>query len=398
MPQGYNRQAVLTLPAKEATVVYLEAAVVASNPLQNALGLWKWIMGKDKARMLHLSVNRNNLQKRTNCNGWNPTVSAGINGETIEVTDFELNGEQCPDEFDEGCLRELASPMGNASSYFRGTAEQRALLAAIVQGLARSLSNDIYNICYFGDKNIRAKTAAGFYGENPYPDDPKQREQMFSMLEQMDGIWAEIYGRVASTNERGGIAYVDTNNGTIIGNATRPENVVDFFRSMKAKAKPQLRQWRDTTNRTFQKPVFLVQEGIFEAYKEFLRTQQNEIGHQFILDGSPVEDVLRFDGHLVILVPEWEMHDAEMGRISTDGQNAGYSNNQRALFTVLGNFTGVANMSNIEGSANTALAVEQPEGIQYKGKVFMYAAYGFGVGIAQPDLMVAGYSSNPDFI
>lgn len=398
MPQVQNRQAVLQLPPKEATTVYLEAAVNYNNPLQNSMRLWKWVMGKDKVRMLHLSVNRNNLQKRTNCNGWNPTVSAGLNGGTIKVTDFELNGEQCPDEFDEGYMREMREPLANASTYFKGTPQQQQLLAAIVQGLSRGISSDIYSICYFGDKNIRANVAAGFYGENPYPDNPVERENMLSMLEQMDGIWTEIYGRVASTNEKGGIVYVDTNDGTINGNATRPENVVDYFRSMKAAAKPQLRQWRDQTNQTFQKPVYLVQEGLFEAYKEYLRTQQNEIGHKFILDGEAVEGVLRFDGHLVILVPEWEMHDAEMGRVSTDGQNAGYSNNQRALFTVLENFTGVANMSPIEGNPNTALAVEKPEGVQFKGKVFMYASYGFGVGIAQPDLVVAGYSSNPSFI
>lgn len=397
MPQVFNRDYVTALPPEQAVEVYLEPAVNANNPLQNALGLWEWAMGKDKHRMLHLSVNRNNLQKRTNCSTWNPTVSAGMRGETIEVTDFELNGEQCPDEFEVGYMRELSQPLGSATTYFRGTAEQQALQAAIVRGLSRNLSDDIYKILYFGDKNLQARIDAGVYGDDPYPSDPVQRAQMIHMLSQMDGIWTEIEARTRATGQ-GSIRYVSTNDGTIAGNAMRPENVVEYFKSLKAAASPQLKRWRDQTNQVFQKPVFLVQDGIFEAYKEYLRTQNNTIGHQFILDSEPVEDVLRFDGHLVILVPEWEMHDAEMGRISSDGQNIGYSNNQRALFTVLRNFTGVANMTGIEADTSNALVVQQSPLIQDKGKTYMYAAYGFGVGVAQPDLVVAGYASSATYL
>lgn len=393
MPQVFNPEFLLDLPVEVTQRLYLEAAVEHDNPFINRLGLWRTEFGKTKMRMSHLRVNRNNLRPRSNCETWNPTVRYGLTPDSIQVTDYELNGEQCPDEFDAQCLREMRAPLGAGAPTFGGTPELDALRGAMVRILARSLSSDIAKVASFSDSDIRAKVKSGLYASTPYADDPKQAEALYLMLEQQDGIWTEIEARTQSSNPDAKIAYVDSNDGTQAGNATRPENVTDFFDSMIAAATPQLQGWFDQTNPVFGMPVFIVQNGIFQAYKKYLRSQNLESAYKLSMEGEIVRDVLEHDGYLVFNERNWDMYDAELGRVGLDGK----SKVQRALFTVPGNLTLLANMNSLESQPGTGLILQQSPLIKDKGKTWIYASYGLGVGVAQPDLMVAAYNSSTTF-
>lgn len=390
--ENINKTYLLDLPVEQAQKLYLEAALIADNPLQNKLGLFTIVPGVDKYKMLQMRMNSNNLQPKSSCDTWNPTVRSGLSADTVRVTDYEMNAEFCPDEFDAGCSRYLRQPLGQGGA----PDVLDPIKAAIVTLLRRSLSNDIYNTAWFSDENIRAKVAEGFYGEDPYALDPVQKERAMIMLEQQDGIWAEIEARTRSTSITGKIAYVDTNDGDDTGNATRPENITSFLDDMITSASAQLRGWhyQNSTN-TFDKPVFYLQGGLFRAYKRYLQSRELEASHQFMLDGETVRGTLMYDGYLVIEIPEWEAHDANMGRKSTSGTNIGYSSKQRALFTTLGNLTIVANMN--ENEAESGLTVQVSPLIKDKKKTWMYADMGFGFGVAQSDLIVAGYNSSTTF-
>lgn len=392
-----NRGFIVNLPVQEARKLYLEPAVYGPNPLKNELGLIDWTMGKDKVTMSHLRSNRFNLQPKAPCDKWNPTVRYGMRPDSLNVTDYELNGEQCPDEFEDGCLRLMQGTLGQGTvPEFGGTPEANALWNAMITSLSNSLAGDINPLFYFSDPDIRAKAEAGVYGEDPFPLDPVQRERMFTMLEQQVGIWAEIEARTQETNTAARINYVDTNDGTEGGNATRPENIVDFMTDLVRNSTHILRQWYSPTA-AFAQPVILLQTGLYMAYKSYLRSGGTEAAYQFSLNGEVQRDSLMFDGYPVIHMPEWEQHDMDMGRVSASGTNRGYSSKQRALFTVLGNLSGIANLSSIASQPGSGLLIQQSPLLKDKGLYYMYANYGLGAGIAQPELMTAAYNSSTTF-
>ena len=379
----------MDLPVEQASELYLEPALVDSNPLQNQFNMFRIITGKTKARMTHMQVNENNLQPKAPCGVWNPTPRFGLRPEEIQVTDYELNGEQCPDEFDVACLREMRRPLGEGTiPTFGGTPYMDKFKAAMIRLLARSLGNDIYKVVEFSDVNIREKVAAGFYGELPYPNDPAARERMFVMLEQQNGIWSEIEARVRSTNDRARIGYVDTNDGSAAGNATRPENVTDFFDEMIAQASPELQGWYDQTSPGTGKPFFRVSGNIFQAYKSYLRSMNTEMAHRMIIEGTAVRDALEYDGYAVLHISEWDKFDGTMGRRGSIA---------RAQFTVSENMTILANMNGTDAQPGSGLVVQQSPLLKDKGIFWMYADYGLGMGIAQPELMVAAYNSSTTF-
>lgn len=383
--QSFAQSLILDLPREEAVNLYLRATTVQDNPLQARLGLIDWNFGVDKMKMLHLRSNSANLQPKRGCAEWNPTVRAGLDADTIRVTDYEVNGEQCPDEFNVGTSRLLRGPLGQGEA--PGVPDP--LTNALLTMLRRSLAGDLYDVVYFSDENIRQDIAA-----TAYPDSPVLRERFLTMLEQQSGIWPEIIARTTTTNKSAKIAYVDSNDGTAAGNATRAENIADFFDDMAAAASPELANWHQSNQQgTFDKPVFLVQTGLWRAYKKYLRTLGTEIAHQFILDGEIMRDTLMHDGYLVVHVPEWEAHDRKAGRATVGNM----STTQRALFTVLGNITGLANMNDIEGQPGRGLAIQRSPLLKDKGKMYMYADYGIGMGVAQPELMVASYNSSTNF-
>ena len=386
-----NPEFIIDLPVEEASKLYLEPAVVANNPFQSAgLRMFRTEFGKRKLRMNHLRVNRNNLQPKAPCDVWNPTPRFALRPESLVTTDYELNGEQCPDEFDARCLQEMRGPLGKGTvPEFGGTPELDALLSAMVRLLSRELTNDIYKIVYWSDTDIRAKAAAGFYGELPYVDNPAARERLFTMLEQQNGVWSEIEARTQTTNERARIAYVDSNDGTIAGNATRAENVTDFFDEMIAQASPLLAGWYDQSQPAYGMPFFAVDGKFFRAYKAYLRSLGTEMANRLIIDGEAVRDSLEYDGYAVVHVREWDAFDAEMGRTG---------NTARALFTVPENLTLLANMENSQLQPGSGLLVQKSPLLKDKGKVWMYADYSLGMGIAQPELMVAAYNSSTNFL
>lgn len=392
--ENYNKTYLLDLPVQEAQKLYLEAAIVADNPLQNNLGLFTVEMGKDKFKMLQMRMHDNNLQPKSGCDTWNPTVRAGLSADTISVTDYEMNGEYCGDEFDAGCARLMRQPLGEGAA----ASGLNEFDNAMVTMLRRSLQNDIHSVVWFSDTAIRSKVDVAFYGENPYSRDPIQKERMLTMLEQQDGVWAEIEARTMSSNPMAKIAYVDTNNGVQAGNATRAENITDFLDDMITAATPQLRSWNyQNESNTFDRPAFFLQDGLYRAYKKYLRSRDLEASHKFMIEGEVVRDVLMYDGYAVMRIPEWEQHDAKMGRVTLTGNNAGYSSKQRALFTTLGNLSIVANMNSIESQPGSGLIIQASPLLKDKGKTWMYADYGLGMGVAQPDLVVAGYNSSTTF-
>jgi ABC-type arginine transport system ATPase subunit len=115
-----------------------------------------------------------------------------------------------------------------------------------------------------------------------------------------------------------------------------------------------LKNWN--RNRTAAEyPLYMVQGGIFQAYRTYLQSLGTEMANVLILNGEMVPGVLMFEGYRVVEIPEWDMYDAETGNYN---ESTGHSNIQRALFTAPENLTGLARlvrMAVIPAMENVAL-------------------------------------------
>ena len=212
------------------------------------------------------------------------------------------------------------------------------------------------------------------------------------MLEHRNGWWSEIQARVGASGEYVKIRYVDTNDGTSGGNATKPANIADYLRELRMASHPILQFWNlDLPKAAW--PVYLLQRGLFDALFKYYESLGTEIANRFIIDGKPVENALVFENYTVLMMPEWDMFDFETGKMAANGQSL----TQRAIFTAPENLCGIAHAQSLEGAPESALVIQKSPLIKDKGKSWMYASLGIGFGIAQPILMTVGYNSSETY-
>ena len=380
----------LDINANNAQQFLLRPAVEFDNVLnQNGLGVYHVMPGvKDKVRMLHLSDPQNSLQPKKNCKTWNPTLSQQLDPSEISTTSFELMGEQCTDEFDASCIRNLMGA-GNEINNLGATGELDAVQMAMLMSLRRGLKRDIYKISWFGDTTFNT-------GDYDYDVDinlgSDEKDKFQKMMRARNGWWSELRARVAE----GTMNSIDTNDGTANGNATNPSNIKGFLQDLKARAKHELLFWNlDRPQTEF--PVILLQYGLWQAYKDYISSLGSTIpdAYQFFQNGEPVPGVLAFDGSPVGLVPEWTLFDKEIGQINPSTNKSYY---QRALYVAQGNLTVATDVEDITNRPGSGLVIEQSTRIADKGIKWLYMAMKIGAGIAHDALAVPGWNSSKSYI
>lgn len=380
----------LDLNTRNALKLLVEPALTYENPVQSNLGLYKFEFGRDKMRMLHFRKTKYTLQPKSNCKTWNPNVRLGLRADEIGVEDYELNAEQCLDEYDEGCARNLRGNPNEIQRIQESNPVLDEIDAATIMLLRESMKDDFYRIAYFGNKNFGALLDAGYYAPNL---SPMEKENLVAMMEVTNGWWGEIEARVHETDEFAKVRYVDSNNGTGDGNAINPANVTDYLDQLRASSHIILLNWH-RNKPISERPKFVVQGGIFNAYKKYLKALGTEAAHKFIMEGETITGVLEYDGFLVVENPDWDMWDTEMGM--WDKMN-NRSKIQRALFTANENLCGLFNMRSLENFPESALVIQTSPLVRDKGRKDMYASFGLGFGVAQPVLMTASWNSSQDF-
>lgn len=381
----------LNLDANNANRLMLEPALGYENVLQNQLNLYQIEIGKDKVTMNHLSKPQNVLQPKSNCKTWNPTVRFGLEPDEIVVSDYEVNGEQCSDEWEKACARNLLG-LQEDSMYQRNSPQLEPLQNAMIQTLSQSIVDSSYKVAWFSDKNY----AAAGYEYEAYVTEQKlknngmtgeQVTNLTSMLRVQNGIWRQVYDYVDS----GQMQYVDSNDGTAGGNALNVANIEGYLQDLKRNADQVLKFWNyGPSNSMLDRPFYAVQYGLFQTYLDMLKANGTEESHRLKVEGITIPGVYEFDGHLIFAVPEWTMFDAENGMIHP---TTGYSRIQRALFMAPRNITILANVKTLQGFGQSGLIIEQSTQVRDKGVKWMYYTLGLGMSFAHEKLMVAGYNS-----
>lgn len=375
----------LNLTPQDATRLVLTPSITAHNPLQDNFNLYEVVEAKNKVKMVHLEEDADFLQAKSNCNTWNPNVSFQSNPHEFTLTDYEVNGEQCTDEFDKGVAR-LVLDSGQRSLIFGNTPELNAVEQAMIIMIQRGLTNNLFQNVWFSDPAFN--TVSDNWGTADLGHlSPEQRAKLTTTLGLQNGLWDEIVDYVTADQ----VAYVDTNDGTSGGNMLTPANVTTLFEEMLLQADLTLRQWGNSITDQSQKPMFLVQPGLFRAYKRYLQSLGQEPAYQLLINGTAVPNVLMWDGYMVVAMPEWDMFDHKTGRMHATTRR---SRHQRAILTVPRNFTIGVNMENVSGFPGSGLLVQQSTDIIYKGKKWMYYSFGMGASFAHEKLLVAAYNSD----
>jgi len=212
-------------------------------------------------------------------------------------------------------------------------------------------------------------------------------------MEVCSGWWDEIMSRSYSSDPHQKIRYVDSNDGTVSGNATNPANVVPFLRQLRMSSSQILKNWNRNRSRN-DWPVYAVQSGIFNALRQYYQSLNYEAVYSIIVDGEPVTGMLTLDGYVVAEIPEWDMYDAETGNMD---ETTGFSKKQRAIFTAKENLTGLTNVRSLDVAPGSGLVIQQSPLLRDKGKKYMYYAFGMGFGVAQPQLMTASWNSSDTY-
>lgn len=394
---GAQPTQILDLDVHDAQALVLEPAFNYDNIFQRTLGLYKFVIGVTKLKMLHLSRPGFNLQPKSGCDTWNPTVKLGLRPFEIGSKEYEVNGEQCPDEWDEGCLRNLKNSADELVRLDgRTNKTYNAMQAAIALQIRAGVSDDFYRIAEFGDEDFAAKVTAGFYDLSGY--DPKMQAQIIAQQSHQNGWWSEIQARASepTSNRFGRIRYVDTNDGTVNGNAMNPANIAAYLLQMRASADPLLGMWTyQMPGSNVATPIYELSGGLFDALLAYYRSLGTEMANALIINGLTVPNATTFDGWPVIRKNEWDYYQFEVGRFNAA---TGKAKTQYARLSVPQNLCGVAHMTTLEGQPSASLIIEKDPSVKAKGKSYIYGSYGIGFGIAQPVLMVAGYNSSDSYI
>lgn len=384
----------LDLDTHDVNTLVLEPAFNYENIWQRTTSVYKFVVGKTKYRMTHLSRPGNMLQPKTSCKNWNPTVSFGLRPDEVSTVEYELNGEQCLDEFDQGCLRNL-KPAADIVTKDPGS-EITAIEMAMAMQIRAGLKDDSYKVAWFGDEGFRADVAAGVYDLSGKP--LAEQEKIITMLEHCNGWFSELVARTSETDEYGKVRLVDTNNGTASGNGLNPANVTGLLDDMYLNSHPILRFWnRDRPQSDW--PHYMLTPDLFQALIEYYRSIGQFDQRAFIMNGVAVPGMTTFNGYPVMEVPEWLMFDFETGSMLTSGAYAGKSKKQRALFTAKENLVGLAHARSLEGDfAGSSFVIQKSPVLKDKGVRYMYGAWGLGFGVAAPVLLTLGLNSSNNYV
>lgn len=366
----------------------LEPRLNNDNILQSAMGgkLYRIITGvKDKVKMNHLSKPNNGLQPRTNCKDWSPSLSVAFRSTELTVCSFELMAEQCEDDFNAGCLRNLEA-VGNNMIDMGASAQLSEIQAAAVMLTMETITDDIYEIAWFGDTEF--SDANDQWHSDLSQMDVADAEHLKKKIRHCEGWWKEIVERTAETAPLEKVRYVDSNDGTAGGNATNPANVTTFMQTMINQSSSKLRTWAKARPMA-ERPVFLLQSEIYQAYITYLTSLGNDEAFRLLVNGTPVEGVYTFKGYPVMEVSEWSIFDEKIG--------AG-GKNQRALFIAQENLVIGIDADSVAGYQGQGLVVQKSPLVKDKGMYYMYTALKLGARIAYPELVTASWNSSTVFI
>jgi hypothetical protein len=387
-----------SVPNSNILDFYQKALFKYDDVRKDGLGIFQVLKNRSKTKLAGLRSAPFLLQGEDGCN-WNPTKGRPMHVTEIIPCLYLLKQTICRAEWDTIC-GEYANLLGAGSGRYNNiSAELTDIEAAMLDLAGTTFVNNLNQTSWFGYAGgIPDTTLAPFVQDLANSQlSASEQASLNKMIAVCDGWWAEITKRVqagiADPNSPEGIAYVDSNNGTAIGNAINKANVTAFFDKMLGAASFEL-----SLN---QNAVFLVQTDIWRAYYDFRSTQTgSDLAWQFqgMEKTDAMSKTLEYQGFRVLRIDEWGAFDKQVGAYQTDvigGKAITHSTNQRAILTIPQNL--VVQLDTYTGRDSMLFAQQRVDASQM-GQVDIFGAVMKGQGIKDPKMIVAAYNSSNTFI
>ena len=385
--QGASLSRYMSLNTQAALLFFRRYAVEKPNLTANSMGLYTLAsVGRNgKARFGSLSVPKHLLQSRKNGCGWHPKGNMKFGIDEFDVCPVEYNGEQCPDALYGDCLEKILG-VGNEVRDMLATPEGRALFMEMVRNIYMGLGNSVYDLVTWGKHPLIADaTEQGLYtvDDQEWDDFVDQQEACVGHMTLIDQLKADGYN-----NYNVDILDADVS----ADRMSYTGNVGDLFDRVLAAQSPTMKlvSRRVINNSNIRESILLVTPQIFAKYEDELLTAYPQLPStfQYFYNGkfcenmgcdpmNSVTGVLKYKGHLVVRMDEWEEFDDMVG-VKTF----------RVMAIVPGNLGIAFDVPALSQFAGMGLRINQRLDAPYQGKVYMDTTFKIGTGILDQEFIV----------
>lgn len=341
-------------------------------------------IGRDlKARIASLTAPNHLLSNRKNGCVWTPKGKVRLQTSEVDTCPVEINMEQCPDGLWGGCF-EMLFGTGNDVRDMLSTPESRALFDQFLRQVFIGAGNSFYLFTAFSNHPmIDTAQTLGFWSNVTDAD-----------------AWADFHDQMTSTTCGGYITLLDDlaaegkpgydvpiSDADFDANEKYTGDIIAFLESLKAKAKGNFRAMiRAERSQTPYRPIILLSDAFFDAYREHIRTTYTGIseGYRYLIQGVDgqvvrMQNVLDFDGLPVMRWEASEIFDSVVG-----------STSHRAALIAPGSFGIAYNGDAVRQYDGMGMRIMQKLEPPYQGKIYLDTTFRVGAALADTDYIVYG--------
>lgn len=374
---------------------FRKISIVKSSIVLNSMGLFSFQQAgnNNKVRFAHLTKPKHMFTKRSSGCVWNPKGRILMNQSEITVDPLEYNGEHCPDEFYGSCLEKFYGT-GNQVRDIFGTPAGAALFGELVNRVYEGLGDSFYELIWYGMHPIIEDADANdwFTVDDDQWDAFKDQQAITGGI--MTIIDAFKEDGLANFNVQINTSDISDDRESYVGD---PSDLFDrVLRAQSSEMK--IMSKRGSNGQGSMKTVILCDSKIYAAYEQQLSDDWRQIPETFhyyyngkfceafgCSDNTHVEGTLKYKGHLVVCMDEWDDFDTITG-----------TNTFRCLAVVPGNFGVAYDVPTLDDRNGFGLNFTQKLEAPYKGKVYLDTTFKAGTGIIDEKFIVnASRTFNP---
>jgi hypothetical protein len=324
---------------------------------------------------------------------WNPVGNIAMNVDEFTLAPVKYQGQLCPDVFWGECFEKLLG-VGNQIEDVYATPEGKAIITQLVQSIYNSLGDSLWSLAWFAEHPLIAAADAG----DSFDADGGDEEWGNFVAQQALGIggWMTLVDgyKDAGRSNYAVIIPEDSigDDATFVGDVGRPNGL--FSQMLKQSTKTmKLLNGRTTqgtvTGAAKMKQPILVTRSIFEAYERELLTDYSHLPETFYyhlndeycaqlgcVGNEMAQGVLKWKGHLVILMEDWDYFYDLVGVEA-----------HIAIMAVAGVFGMAYDVPALDQYGGLGMLIEQKLGAPDLGKLYMHTNFDIGMGITNPDLI-----------
>jgi len=370
----------------QAVMRYFDKVAVKYGDINaDMLGIFgKMNVGRDlKARIGSLSTPNHLFSNRKNGCVWTPKGRVRLNTMEVDTCPIEINMEQCPDALWGDCF-EMLFGTGNQVRDMLATPEGAALFDMFLRQVYIGIGNSFF--MYTGFSNhpmIDTANTLGFW--STVTDADAWADFHDQMTSTTCGGYVTLLDELAAQGEPGYDVVID--DADFDANETYTGDIIAFLEGMKAKARGTFRAMiRAERSSTPYRPIFLLSDALFDAYREHIRTTYTGIseGYRYLIQGVDgqtirMQNVLDFDGLPVMRWEASEIFDSVVG-----------STSHRAALIAPGVFGIAYSGEATRQYEGMGLRVMQKLDAPYMGKIYLDTTLRVGAALADKDFIVYG--------